>query len=601
MSSGNKSVLIAVDERAEPSDITLLQRLEAQRSGEIARWLVAGKLAGGFFSNPGMHSAYEVGADAAVPTDEVAHQCLSGLMVRPGTTFCAVDPGGAAFYQPLRTGLSADDTPWIFGFSPGLNDAAQLTFLANGGPGIRWDIIECQAAGDTTEPQQLRQVFDEVARVFNPLLVDKRQSSVFTFRIRRGVQGAGIPAIDANWMPLAAVHVRTDSTSFADTDLYDIRPLTTDRCEWSARAPFAAPSAGGTTRSVLYEAEFSPQVQAGVNGLLLQGYFRSQFGGYWSGGVVRRNDAATNAGDFNNQGVNGGDLDGFNFENPEVRSGAFALVAETVITLGAFFPRGYPRWVRYSQPALASNATTRLRVAGRYPQGCRGILMVLNGPDGGGLVRKNGIIQPATLPTTMGETTGAWGQVVCYAVVGTAGTDVYPPSGSSVDQKYYWPLHSVTYAGANAPGPNFTTLATLAGGAFTTDALANPSGTHSAVATITNGTAGVPQSAAAMLTDIQAVISLLTAKDLQQTIARVDIGGTVIDVSGSWENSRNDSGGTVNMFQQGKLWVPLRANIAYDAASAPGATKLALAWTAGPGAAMNATPLAALNFLGYQL
>lgn len=600
MSSGNKSVLIATFERAEPSDILTLQRYEAQRSGEIARWLLASKLAGSFFDNPGMHSAYESIADAAVPTDEVAHQCLSGLMVRPGTTFCAVDPGGAAFYQPLRAALTSDDTPWIFGFSPGLNDPTQLTFLANAGPGIRWDIIECQAAGDAVLSQASRQVFDPVLETFSPQNVDKVQSSAFTFRIRRGVQGAGIPAIDANWMPLAAVHVRTDSTSFADTDLYDIRPLTTDRCEFSGRVPQAAPASGNTTRAVLYEAMFHPQTFAGVNGMLLNGYFRSHFGGYWSGGDIRKNVAASNAANFGNAAAAGGNVGAFNFEDPLVRSGAFALVADTVITLGAFFPRGYPRWVRYSQGSLPSDTGTRLRLGGRFPQGCRGILVVLNGPGGGGAVGRNGMITPIAMPAEFGETQNAWGHVVCYAVVGTAGTDVYPPAGSSADQKYYWPLRSVTYAGASAPGPDFTTLASLPLPAFTPDVIANPASSHAAVADIAQGAAGIPFSAAAMLINLQSVHAVLDTFSVGQTFLRADFGGFAVDLQSGTHPLVNDSGGTKNMLQDLTFWFPVRPNSNWGLFASFVTTRLAVRWLA-PGPGYNANPVISGSFLGYQL
>jgi hypothetical protein len=496
----------------------------------------------------------------------------------------------------VRAGLTANDTPWIFGFSPGLNDPAQLTFLANAGPGVRWDIIECQVAADAVAQQANRQVFDEVLQVFNPQLVNKVQASAFTFRIRRGVQGAGIPDIDANWMPLAAVHVRTDATSFADSDLFDIRPLTTDRCEWGTRHPFGAPVGAAVVRTPLYEAEFTPQASAGVNGRRLRGYYRSHFAGYWSGGQIRRNDPSPSLALFNDTTAPGASFNGFNFETATVRSGAFALVADTVITLGAFFPRGYPRWVRYSQASLPANDTTRLRQAGRYPQGPRGILVVLNGPDGGGNIHKNGIIEPTVLPVHFGETTGAWGQVVCYAAVGTAGTDVYPPSGSSVDQKYIWPTRSVT----NAPGPNFTLLVNIDPGAFTDDALANPASEHSQVATISAGGPGIPKTAAGVLLELQVVHSILTAKALTESQLRADIGGVVVTLAYSTRQMRNDSGGTLNLLETHDVWVPLRGNDNYDAIAAAGSTLLALRFLV-PGAGYNANPVSSLRVQGYQL
>lgn len=601
MSSGNKEVLIAVNERAQPEDITALQKYAAQRSGEIARWLTAAKLQGSFFSNPGMHSAYESIADPTVPTDEVAHQVLSGLMVRPGTTFCAVDPGGAAFYQPARAGLTADDTPWIFGFSPGLNDPAQLTFLANAGPGIRWDIIECQVAGDAVLSQDSRQVFNPGTQTFAASLVNKVQSSAFNFRIRRGVQGGGIPDIDPNWCPLAAVHVRTDATSFADSDLFDIRPLTTDRCEFSMRHPAAAPSSAVGTRAVLYEAEMIGELSAGVNGQRLRGYYRSQFGGYWSGGQIRRNGPAPSLATFGSTSATGASFNGFNFEDATVRSGGFGLVADTVIALVAVFPRGYPRWVRYSESALPADSTTRLRIGGRYPQGPRGLLMVLNGADGGGLIRKNGMVSPATVPAHWGETIGAHGHVVGYAAVGSAGNDVYPPNGSSADQKYTWVSSSVTFGGASAPGPDFTLKTNIGSGlAFTVDGVAAPKGAASGFC-ILDPAQGVPKSAAALLLDFQVVQFLAAGQRVSQTFLFSDMNGFVIPVPFSTDQCVNDSGGNRSQLQEFQVWFPTMPNDNYDAASSPAFSTLEFKFNGSAGGAFTANPLPTVRVKGYQL
>ncbi len=601
MSSGNKEVLIAVNERAQPEDITSLQKWQAQRSGEIGRWLLAAKLQGSFYSNPGMHSAYESIADPAVPTDEVAHQVLSGLMVRPGTTFCAVDPGGAAFYQPARVGLvAADDTPWIFGFSPGLNDPAQLTFLANAGPGIRWDIIECQIAGDAVLSQDSRQVFNPGTETFAPQLVNKVQSSAFNFRIRRGVQGGGIPDIDPNWCPLAAVHVRTDATSFADSDLFDIRPLVTDRCEFSMRNPFGVPSSSAGTRSILYEAEMIGELSAGVNGQRLRGYYRSQFGGYWSGGQIRRNGPAPSLATFGSTSATGASFNGFNFEDATVRSGGFGLVADTLIALVAVFPRGYPRWVRYSENALASDVNTRLRIGGRYPQGPRGLLMVLNGADGGGLIRKNGMVDPAALPAHWGEPQPAFGHVVGYAAVGSAGNNVFPPNGSSADHKFTWAASSVTFAGAHAPGPDFTTVSNIGNFVFTMDAVAAPKGSCTGF-TILDGTGWVPKSAAAVLLDFQIVHFLAAGERVSQTFLFSDLNGFVMPVPFASDSVVNDSGGNRSQLQEIQTWFPMMGNDNYDAASSPALSTLEFRVSGSAGTAFTATCLPSLRVKGYQL
>lgn len=598
MSSGNRSVLIALLERADPTDITKLQALLAQHTGEIARWLTASKLAGAFYSYPGMASAYAPAIDPTVPSDEVAHACLSGLLIRPTTTYLAVDPGAAAFYQPARAGLSAtDDTPWIFGFSAGLNDAAQLTFQANAGPGIRWDIVECQVAADTVESQAGREIFDPVGNVFNPQTVDKIQHSVFTFRIRRGTQGAGIPPIDPDWMPLCAVHVRTDSTSYDNSDLYDIRPLVTERTDWGTRHPISAPSSGACYKSVLHEAEMRSVVNVGVNGALLEGYFRGHFGGYWSGGEIRTNLPATSLSNFGATGVSGASLYGFNFEAAAMRSGAFALAANAVLTLGAFFPRGYPRWVRYSQAPLAADATTRLRVGGRFPEGPRGLLMVLNGADGGGLVKRNGVIAPATLPAAVGETTGAWGHVVQYALVDGAGTGVRPAEGDAQSNLYSWQVYTVFEGGALTP--NITAIANPAGPSVAADL---DGATQFALQAIfTPGSGRVPASASAVQCSLLLGVTVAAAGQYSQVapgVAYQAVNGYGRAVPGlGMSEFTNDGGGPTNAVNLYSFLMPLTPNITYGSVGAPEEMRLALNYV---GAGLSA-PGATTLIHGYRL
>lgn len=581
MSSGNRSVLIALLERADPADILKLQALLAQYSGEITRWLTAAKIVGAYNTFPGTQAAYAPSTDPTVPTDEVAHSCLSGLMVVPHPTYLEIQPGAAAFYQPLRAGLTADDTPWIVGSTTGLNDAAQLTFLANAGPGIRWDIIECQIAADSVESTAGRELFDPVANVFNPATVNKIQHSAFTFRVRRGTQGAGVPAIDADWMPIAAVHVRTDATSYDNSDIYDLRPLIYERTPFATRHPLAAPSAGNLYKSVLYEAEFRAEEHPTPNGMLLRGYFRGHFGGYWSGGEVEYNLPATNLADFGDSGTGGSSLVAINYENADLRQGAFALTANQVITLGCFFPRGYPRWVRYSQVSQPADATTRLRTAGRYPRGPRGILFALAGEDANGLGERNGIINPATMPAAFGETTGAWGHVVQYAITNNAGDGVLPAQGNSFSNYYAWQNYLVTEGGALTPS---IATQTLADGPTVTGDLgaAAPAGSAAIKAVFTPGANRVPISASAVHIDLLLGANIDNAGQIGTVTPLVayefDKGfGQAIPAHGI-PQYMNDGGGAFNAGWVFSFMMPLVPNLIYGGVAAPSDMGLAGQW-----------------------
>lgn len=454
--SGNKRIIITDLERAEEEDILRAESFLAADSHELARHQVNLDIRGAWYSNPGVDAVY-----TAVPAGGdvlVAHDCLRGLMVRPdNATALGVDPGEGAFFAPAYPNLSADDSPYIAVKSAGLAvPNAVLTFLTNAGPGVRWDIVECQPTEVVTE-QDTRGIYNPGTQSFAPTLVDKVAAGQLTFRIRRGVQGAGVPDIDPLWMPLAAVHVRADSTGFLDSDVYDLRPLVSERCPWSMRHPLSPPVGGTGYRMVLAEAELEAVTTGGIAGFFSRGYFRGHFGGYWSGGTIQKNMPAANLADFGATGVTGGSFDGFNWADTKNRNATPPGGANALLALGAFFPRGYPRWVRYSQAALTPNTTNRLRVAGRLPQGSRGILMAT-------LVQplRNGMFTPQSLPAAFGETAPAWGHAVGGAIYeDLVGTNSWRPAiGGGNGQRYAFPVRSAA--------TGFTAAALLAAATLST-------------------------------------------------------------------------------------------------------------------------------------
>lgn len=431
MGSGNKRVIWHTRERAVSTDNNRAESMVVTDAHEAVRARNNQDTLGSFNENPGLVQPYT--ALPGAPDVLIPHDCLSGLLVRPDNAgFLLIDPGEAGFFVPAFSGATADDSKYILIASAGVSDTGLLTFTANAGPGIRWDIVECQPTEALLESSS-RDIYDANTGIFTPALVEKVRGGVLTFRIRQGTQGAGIPDIDPAWMPLAAVHVRTDSTGFTNCDVYDVRPLVAERCPFSMRHPLSPPSSDRQYRAKLYEASLAIGTDPGVNGWTSRGFFRGHFGGYYSGGKLQKNVPATNLADFGATGVTGGSFTQFNWEDVKNQVSGGLTASDHVIVLGAFFPKGYPRWVRYSQAALSPNTTNRLRITGRVPQGPRGILVVTNGGD-----LQNGIISPQNLPAAVGEPTAAWGHVVAYGLFDTSEGAVYPPIGTAADGHYQW-------------------------------------------------------------------------------------------------------------------------------------------------------------------
>lgn len=443
MGAGNKYVKINSLERAVSTDFNRMQSLGEADSHEFSRHLVNREIAGDFYNFPGMAAPY-----TALPAANqflIPHDCLSGLMVRPdNATGLLIDPGEGAFFVPAFSGATPDDSKYVYVSSAGVSNVGDLPFVANGGPGIRWDIVECQPT-DLLLESSSRDTYNPANGQFVNALVDKVRGGALTFRIRAGTQGAGIPDPDPAWMPLAAVHVRADATGFTNCDVYDIRPLVSERCVWSPNTPLSPPTGESIgCRMVLYESEMTPVFTAGVNGLGLGGYFRGHFGGYWTGGRIRRNMPASSTASFGATAAADPNTSYFNAEAAQNKSASFSIAGDDTFTVCAFFPRGYPRWVRYSETSLAPAASNHLRKSGRLPQGPRGLLWVEHAP-----ATKSGLLV-GTPPTVLGETAGAWGHVVVEGLTNGT-TDFYPARGGVAGQTFWHSAYQITAASGATP------------------------------------------------------------------------------------------------------------------------------------------------------
>lgn len=447
MGSGNKRMIWNTRERAVSTDLNRAESLVVADAHEYLRHQVNREIGGDFYNFPGLVAPYT----ALPPSSDflIPHDCISGLMVRPDNAAgLLIDPGEAAFFVPAFSGASADDSKYICVSDAGVVSLATLPFVPNGGPGVRWDIVECQPVEVLLESAS-RDIYDTTTGQFTSSVVDKVRAGQLTYRVRAGVPGAGIPNPDSAWLPLAAIHVRTDATGFSNCDVYDIRPLVNERCQQAVgdfRGPPVAASSTPGYRLILDEVEISfAPTTGGINGKAIGGYFRSRYGGYWSGGVIRRNTPSASLATFGGTAANEGSFAFFNPQATENRSSAYSIVGDDRFTVGAFFPRGYPRWVRYSQASLVPTASNRLRKTGRLPQGPRGILWIAKDAGFG-----NGICLPVAPPTAMGETESAFGHVVCEGLTdGT--TEFYPAIGGGADRKFSFPMFDVTRAAGAVP------------------------------------------------------------------------------------------------------------------------------------------------------
>jgi hypothetical protein len=447
MGSGNPRIVLNTRERAVSTDINRAQSLVVKDSHEYLRHLINREIAGDFYNFPGLQAPYT----ALPPSSDflIPHDCISGLMVRPDNAGgLLIDPGEAAFFVPAFPNATADDSKYICVSDAGVASLATLPFVPNGGPGIRWDIVECQPTEALLESSS-RDIYDTTTGQFTTSVVPKVRAGQLTYRMRQGTPGGGIPNPDSAWMPLAAIHVRTDSTGFSNCDVYDIRPLVNERCP-QAVADFRGPPVAGSTtpgyRLILDEAEISfAPTTAGINGKAIGGYFRSRYGGYWSGGALRRNTPSASLADFGVTTADGGSFAFFNPQTTANRSSAYSIAGDDRFTVGAFFPRGYPRWVRYSQTSLTPAVGNRLRTTGRLPQGPRGILWIAKDAGFG-----NGICLPVAPPSAMGETESSFGHVVCEGLTdGT--TEFYPAIGGGADRKFSFPMFDVARASGGTP------------------------------------------------------------------------------------------------------------------------------------------------------
>lgn len=394
MSSGEKQLVFNTRERALSTDFDRAQAFVACDRSQLARFFYNDQRQNTYVY-PGVSKQY-VGGEAPMAAD-----VFGGLMVDPQTTSVLITPGeiGCLFPDPS---ITADDSPYMLINDPGQQTAGILTFTANASGQTRVDLIECQPVSTILETDN-RDIFNPGTGLFAPASVTKVQAFRLQYRIRTGTGGAGVPALAAGWLPLAAIVMPSGAADYNACDFYDVRPLVEERVR--PQPAYIAGAFQSAQYSPVRDAEYSSRVLSGAT--VLQGYSENQFGGYIAGGWLRRS-TPNSSGAMGGTGVNDGDAVHVNLSLVDNQTPGFAPTANQLVYLVAFFPAALPRWVRYAETPVGGGF-------GRIPRGPRGILLATTSPP-----FTNGIV----FPLSIGHGLGTAGGVVLGAMY-------YNPGGTN--------------------------------------------------------------------------------------------------------------------------------------------------------------------------
>ena len=181
---------------------------------------------------------------------------LGGLMVNPRDTYALVDPGTLAYVATP----DGDEGPFNVVSSPGLSTPNEFTFLANAGPGPRWDVLV--ATPTAVETSETVDIYDPPTKQWNPETLPKRSTTELVYSTIRGTVASPSPgpaAIPGGSQPLAVVWVPAGAVDFDDCEFFDVRPTVADL---SSPAPVKTAPASVGTCTVSYT--FTDDLSAGL-------------------------------------------------------------------------------------------------------------------------------------------------------------------------------------------------------------------------------------------------------------------------------------------------------------------------------------------------
>lgn len=358
----NKRINIITLERAQHEDLMRGDAFGVAALGEVLRSLYDDH------SWPETFPGYIV--RSTITEAPLRAHVLAGLMVRPANAaYLLVDSGSML---ACITPASGDDSILELVQDPGVVSTSVLTFTANASGSSRLDIVECSVV-DTVLESDTRGIFDTTTRDFDPQSVDKVLAPQLSYRIRNGVAGSGLPAVASGWLPLAVVCVLPSAVGFTQCEMWDVRPLVSDRVKFSD--PPLDP--GNVARSHYRQLDGYWSCRL----LGLNGYAASKFNGYIAGGDLIANTAFPIADQGNSPS-------GLSLNYVPSQTPGLAMPSGGVIHVAALFPGGLPRWVKYIDPGSVSPTGSRI------PYGPRGLLVVTAAqPDRSGYF--SGVMPPA--------------------------------------------------------------------------------------------------------------------------------------------------------------------------------------------------------------
>jgi hypothetical protein len=328
MGSGNKRMVINPRERAVSSDINRLQAFAAADMAELFRQMLLPV------------NTYEPSCSAADPTSYVTGVTtpltaviINGLLVNPqlGSTNTFITPGVAYVVNP-DAAPNPDDSSFKLVNDPGRPAGeAGIAFAPNTSGSTRVDIVECQCA-DVHLSSENRDIYDQISGLFAPALVYKTMAARFTYRLRQGTPGAGLPAMVAGWLPLMVAVVPNGVTTWTSAvKCYDVRPLISESANGAVRAVDAP-----------YQTKCFMALHPGSTHL--DGYCASTYSWFKAGGALS----------------SGGNYFADLGAAAQFASG-FSAPTNGPVYIYACFPAGLPRWVQYDSSL-------------NFPNGMRGIL-----------------------------------------------------------------------------------------------------------------------------------------------------------------------------------------------------------------------------------
>jgi len=371
MGSGFKREVINPRERAISTDINRAQAFAASDAATVGRLR---QLAKSSVASSGGLAALD--ATTATPLlGEVEH----GLTVRPqlGGALTLVEPGVAWVINPDGT-PQADDSPCKMVNDPGVTDGTTLLLPANASGSTLIGVVECSRV-DTVLETDNRDIFDPGTGLFAPAVVNKVVAARFQYRIRTMALAGGF-AGSAGWMPLA-IFLQPNAVNAWDTiEMWDVRPLASDRAVPEGRISRADVSGGGadinakpSVRDVYINVEniggpgnviVGTCEVVGANGRYLGGQFLQQGGSQ------------------------------LNYTWAELTPTGYSFGGATGVVNYLYLctPYGLPRWCKYGTAAIGTG------LGGRAPGRLRGLPVVSTTMTAGGWY--SNAITPVTMPSS---------------------------------------------------------------------------------------------------------------------------------------------------------------------------------------------------------